>query len=184
MCCLACKQIVMRFCRRTSAAAVAGTARKRRCSAPPPPIVFQIGLRTKGKEAVIVVGQGHIKLGIRVAPCSFRTCSAPLNLCALRTSALKCSLVQPQRREERRVPTRGSWRGRAVPCTGLTRVSPLLATKRVTCMTAFRVVRGSGVSYLDTLLESQLHIPNRLRKPGRLMRDSPDTRRTPDPHRG
>jgi hypothetical protein len=38
-----CKHILMRFCRRTSAAAVAGMARKRGCAAPPPRIVFQIG---------------------------------------------------------------------------------------------------------------------------------------------
>jgi hypothetical protein len=39
----------MRFCRRTSVAAIAGMARKRGCTAPPPRIVFQIGLRTREK---------------------------------------------------------------------------------------------------------------------------------------
>jgi hypothetical protein len=163
----------MRFCRRTSAAAIVGMARTRGCATSPPRIVFQIGLRTKGKEAVIVVAQGCIKLGFRAAPCSFRPCTAPLDLCGHRVSAVEPSCTLTQRREERRGPTRGSWRGRAVPCTRLTRVSPLLATKRVACMTAFRVMRGSSVSYLDTLLESQLHIPNRLRNPRRLMGDSP-----------
>jgi len=33
--CLACKKIHIRFCRRTSAVAIAGMARKRGCSAPP-----------------------------------------------------------------------------------------------------------------------------------------------------
>jgi hypothetical protein len=36
VCCLTCNQIVMRFCRLTSAAAIAGMARKRGCAAPPP----------------------------------------------------------------------------------------------------------------------------------------------------
>jgi hypothetical protein len=44
-------------------------------------------------------------------------------------------------------------------------------------MTAFRVVRGRNVLYLDTSLRPQLHEPNRLWQPGRLMGD------TPDPHR-
>ena len=44
-------------------------------------------------------------------------------------------------------------------------------------MTAFRVLRGTSVPYGDTLLEAPLHKPNRLWVSGRLMRDSPDTRR-------
>ena len=44
-------------------------------------------------------------------------------------------------------------------------------------MMAFRVVRGESVSYLDTPVEPQLHKQDRLWKPGRLMGDSPDTRR-------
>ena len=42
-------------------------------------------------------------------------------------------------------------------------------------MTAFRVERGNSVSYIDTPLEPQLHKPNRLWQPGRLMGDTPDT---------
>ena len=49
----ACKKFLMRFCRRTGAAAIAGPDRKRGCAAPPPRIVCQIGSGTKGKEAVI-----------------------------------------------------------------------------------------------------------------------------------
>jgi hypothetical protein len=45
-------------------------------------------------------------------------------------------------------------------------------------MTAFRVVRQMAVLFLDTPLESQFHKPNRCWMPGRLMGDSPDTRRT------
>jgi hypothetical protein len=70
-------------------AAIAGMARKRGCAAPPPRIVFRIGLRTKGKEDVIVVSQGGIKLGIMVASCSFRTCQRPGTSGAFRGSALK-----------------------------------------------------------------------------------------------
>jgi len=44
----------------------------------------------------------------------------------------------------------------------ITRVSPLLATKRVAWMTAFRVVQRRSVLYRDTPLEPQLHKPNRL----------------------
>ena len=47
----ACKHILMRFCRPTTAAAVAGMARKRGCPAPPPRIVFQIGSGTREMRA-------------------------------------------------------------------------------------------------------------------------------------
>jgi hypothetical protein len=40
-------------------------------------------------------------------------------------------------------------------------------------MMAFRVVRERSVLYLDTPLEPQLHKPNRLWKPGRVMGESP-----------
>jgi len=52
-------------------------------------------------------------------------------------------------------------------------VSPLLTMMRVAWMTTFRVVRGSSVLYLDTLLEAQLHKQDRLETPGRFMGDSP-----------
>jgi hypothetical protein len=63
----------------------------------------------------------------------------------------------------------------------LARISPPLAAKRVACMTAFRMVRGSAVHYLDTALEPQLYRLDRLWEPGshgRLTGHSPDTRRT------
>jgi len=41
------------------------------------------------------------------------------------------------------------------------RVSPLLATKRMAWMMAFRVLRGRDVPYLGTPLDPQLHKPNR-----------------------
>jgi hypothetical protein len=40
-------------------------------------------------------------------------------------------------------------------------------------MTTFRVVPGRTVHNLDTSLEPQLHKPNRLSGPGRVMGDSP-----------
>jgi hypothetical protein len=48
-------------------------------------------------------------------------------------------------------------------------------------MTAFWVAWERSVHYLDTTLEPQLHMQNRLWKTGRVMGvmgDSPDTRRT------
>jgi hypothetical protein len=54
--------------------------------------------------------------------------------------------------------------------------SPLLATKRVAWMTAFRVVQRRSVSYLDASMEPQLHKPNRLWQPEGLTGDSPDAR--------
>ena len=60
----ACKYILMRFCRRTSAAAVTGMAPETGCAAPPPRRVFQIGPGTKeerrkseGQEAPRVRGE-------------------------------------------------------------------------------------------------------------------------------
>ena len=49
VCCVACKQILMRCRRRTSTVAMAGMAQKRGCTAPPPRSVFQIGSGTKEK---------------------------------------------------------------------------------------------------------------------------------------
>ena len=45
----ACKQILIRFCRRTYVAAIAGMAQKSGYSAPPPRIVFRIDSGTNGK---------------------------------------------------------------------------------------------------------------------------------------
>jgi hypothetical protein len=53
--------------------------------------------------------------------------------------------------------------------------SPLLATKRVAWMKAFRAARRRGVPYLDTLPEPQPYRPNRLWEPGRPVGVSPDT---------
>src|ERR1035438_2296916 len=47
----ACKHILMRFCRRTIVAAIAGMVRKRGCAAPPPRMVCQIGSGTREKRA-------------------------------------------------------------------------------------------------------------------------------------
>ena len=44
------KHILMRFCRRTSAASIAGMARKRGCAATPTRIVLQIGSGTSEKR--------------------------------------------------------------------------------------------------------------------------------------
>ena len=63
VCCRACKQILMRFCRRTNVAAIAGMARKRGCAAPPLRIVFQIGSGTKGKEAITRSGECRVARG-------------------------------------------------------------------------------------------------------------------------
>ena len=46
----ACKHILMRFCRPTTAGTVAGMARKRGCAAPPPRIVFQKAVQEQGKK--------------------------------------------------------------------------------------------------------------------------------------
>jgi len=72
----------------------------------------------------------------------------------------------------------GTRSGRAVLCARLVRVSPLLAPKRVVWKNAFRLVRDRGVQYLDTSLEPQLHKPNRVLEPGRVMGH------TWEPHRG
>ena len=61
---------------------------------------------------------------------------------------------------------RHSWRR-------LARVSPLLATKRVARMTAFRAVRKRSVRYLDTPVELQLHKQDRPWKQERFMGDTP-----------
>ena len=47
-------------------------------------------------------------------------------------------------------------------CTWLDRVSPLPATKRAAWTTAFRVVQGMSVHYLDIPQRPELHKPNRL----------------------